>query len=58
MLGGEYNGSMFDALFSAWLVKLNKDRRGVGMQGFRYLSPLKDLGYVIHMMSPSAYRIL
>lgn len=58
ILGGEYDGSMFGALFSAWLVKIDKERRGVGMQGFRYLPPLKDLGYVIHMTSPSAYKIL
>ena len=58
MLQGEYDGSVFGAMFNVWLVKLDKERCGVGMQGFRYLPPLKDLGYVIHMTSPSAYKIL
>ena len=58
MLQGEYDGSVFGAMFNVWLVKLDKERRGVGMQGFRYLPPLKDLGYAIHMTSPSAYKIL
>lgn len=58
MLQGEYDGSVFGAMFNVWLVKLDKERHGVGMQGFRYLPPLKDLGYAIHMTSPSAYKIL
>ena len=45
-------------MFNAWLVKLDKERRGVGIQGFQYLSPLKDLGYAIHMTSPTAYKLL
>lgn len=39
-------------------MKVDKERRGVGMQNFRYLPSLKDLGYTIRMTSPSAYEIL
>lgn len=58
MLRGEYKGETFSAIFEAVSVKVDKERRGVGMQNFRYLPALKDLGYTIRMTSPSAYEIL
>jgi len=58
MLRGEYEGEIFSAIFEAIAVKVDKERRGVGMQNFRYLPSLKDLSYTIRMASPSAYEIL
>jgi hypothetical protein len=58
MLRGEYEGEIFSAIFEAISVKVDKERRRVGMQNFHYLPSLKDLGYTIRMMSPSTYEIL
>lgn len=58
MLRGEYEGEVFSSIFEAISIKVDKERRGVGMQNFHYLPPLKDLGYTIQMTSPSAYEIL
>jgi len=58
MLRGEYEGETFSAIIEAISVKMDKERRGVGMQNFHYLPALKDLGYTIRMTSPSAYEVL
>ena len=58
MLRGEYEGETFAAIFEAVSVKVDKERRGVGMQNFRYLPSLKDLGHTMRMTSPCAYEIL
>ena len=58
MLRGEYEGEVFSTIFEAISIKVDKERRGVGMQNFSYTPSLKDLGYTIRMTSPSAYEIL
>ena len=58
MLRGEYEGEAFSGVVEAISIKVDKEHRGVGMQNFRYLPALKDLGYTIQMTSPSAYEIL
>lgn len=58
LLQGEYDGTMFAALFEACATKADKERRSVGMQNFQYRVELTDVALLVNMQSPSAYNIL
>jgi hypothetical protein len=38
------------------VMKKNKEKRGTGLQGFKYAPGLKEFTHIINIHSPRAYR--
>ena len=59
ILKGKYAGNdMFGSLLQAVVIKNDKERRGVGMQNFKYTPDLIELAHIISTHSASAYEAL
>ena len=59
VLSGEYkNDQIFTGLVEAMVTSKEKEKKGVGLQGFKYAPGLQEFAQIISIHSPRAYRAL
>ncbi|KAF9784786.1 hypothetical protein BJ322DRAFT_1196341 [Thelephora terrestris] len=58
ILSGKIKNKVFNGLLEAMCTDLDKTKRGVGLQNFKYAPAWDELCHIIYIVSPRAYRIL
>ncbi len=59
VLSGKYRGNeMFGNLLQVSIVKSEKERKGVGMQNFKYTLDIAEFAHIIQAHSTKAYEAL
>ncbi|KAJ8090489.1 hypothetical protein PM082_002377 [Marasmius tenuissimus] len=56
-LRGEYSDEVFDGLTQSYLMKHDKQSRGVGLQNFKYAPAYNKFCHLLFIRSPAAYRM-
>jgi hypothetical protein len=57
VINGEYKDeSIFTGLVQAMVTYKDKDKRGVGLQGFKYAPGVAEFAHIISIHSPRAYQ--
>ena len=59
VISGEFKSEyIFTGLVEAMVSKKDKERRGIGLQGFKYAPGLTEFAHIINIHSPRAYQAI
>ena len=57
-LNGKYNHEVFNGLLQAMVTKLDREKRGIGLQNFPYAPAWEEMSHLLWICNPCAYRSL